>query len=153
MDCCLLKGSLRGYDGSCNEIELCVKLSLLRLFHVGRVVQNKRSALSLAWHECFSCKGKDWNIYCCGLALSSEPQIGSLRSTTRLQRRRYKICILNCQKQKFCTPSTCFFLIPCISFKFSANLRREMTISQVLQRTWTLRRKFEYSFLALTPHL
>ena len=27
------------------------------------------------------------------------------------------------------------FLIPCISFKFSANLRREMTISQVLQRT------------------
>ena len=27
------------------------------------------------------------------------------------------------------------FLTPCISFKFSANLRREMTISQVLQRT------------------
>ena len=35
--------------------------------------------------------------------------IGSLRSTTRLQRRRHKICILNCQKQKFCTPFTCSF--------------------------------------------
>ena len=79
--------------------------------------------------------------------------LASLRSTTRLQPRRHKICILNWQKQEFCTPFTCFFLIPCISFKFSANLRREMTISQVLQRTWTLRRKFEYSFLALTLHL
>ena len=35
--------------------------------------------------------------------------IGSLRSTTRLQRRRHKICILNWQKQKFCTPFKCFF--------------------------------------------
>ena len=42
--------------------------------------------------------------------------LGSLRSTTRLQRRRHKICILNCQKQKLCTPFTCLFLIPCISF-------------------------------------
>ena len=41
------------------EIELCVKLSLLRLFHVGHVVQNRRSALSLAWHKWFLCKGKD----------------------------------------------------------------------------------------------
>ena len=31
------------------KIELCVKLSLLRLFHVDHVVQNRRSALSLAW--------------------------------------------------------------------------------------------------------
>ena len=30
------------------------------------------------------------------------------RSTTRLQRRRHKICILNWEKQKFCTPFTCF---------------------------------------------
>ena len=37
------------------KIELCVKFSLLRLFHVGHVVQNRRSALSLAWHEWFSC--------------------------------------------------------------------------------------------------
>ena len=54
------------------KIELCVKLSLLRLFHVGHSVQNWRTALSLAWHEWFSCKGKDWKIYCCEFASSSE---------------------------------------------------------------------------------
>jgi len=57
------------------KIELCVMLSLTRLFHVGYVVQIRRSALSLAWHEWFSCKGKEWKIYCCELALSSESQI------------------------------------------------------------------------------
>ena len=31
-----------------NEIELRVNLSVLRLFYVGHVVQNRRSALSLA---------------------------------------------------------------------------------------------------------
>ena len=36
------------------RIDLCVKLSLLRLFHVGHVVQNRRSALSLTLHESFS---------------------------------------------------------------------------------------------------
>ena len=41
------------------KTELCVKLSLLRLFHVDHVVQNRRSALSLACHEWFSCKGKE----------------------------------------------------------------------------------------------
>ena len=39
-----------------------VKLSLLRLFHVDQVVQNRRTALSLAWHEWFSCKGKELKI-------------------------------------------------------------------------------------------
>ena len=29
--------------------------------------------------------------------------------TTRLQRQRHKICILNCKKQKFCTPFTYLF--------------------------------------------
>ena len=57
------------------KIELSVKLSLLRLFHVDHVVQNTRIALSLAWYERFSCKGKERKIYCCELALSSEPQI------------------------------------------------------------------------------
>ena len=57
------------------ETELCVKLSLLRLFHVDHVVQNRRSALSLACHEWFSCKGKEGKIYCCELPLSSKPQI------------------------------------------------------------------------------
>ena len=56
------------------KIELCVKLSLLRLFHVDHVVQNRRSALSRAWHEWFSCKGKEGKIYRCELPLSSEPQ-------------------------------------------------------------------------------
>ena len=55
-------------------MELCVGLSGLRLFYVGNVLQNRRSALSLAWHEWFPCKGKEWKVYCCGLALSSEPQ-------------------------------------------------------------------------------
>ena len=40
------------------KIELCVKLSLLRLLHVDHVVQNRRTALSLACYEWFSCKGK-----------------------------------------------------------------------------------------------
>ena len=57
-----------------NKIELCVKLSLLRLFHVDHIVQSRRTALSLAWYEWFSCKGKEWKTYCCELALSSEPQ-------------------------------------------------------------------------------
>ena len=57
------------------KIELCVKLSLLQLFHVGSLVQKRRSALSLAWHEWFSCKGKELKIYCCELALSSKLQI------------------------------------------------------------------------------
>ena len=69
---------LKSYDGNCKEniaLTLNFALSLLRLFHVYHVVQNRRSALSFAWHEWFSCKGKEWKIYCCELALSSEPQI------------------------------------------------------------------------------
>ena len=57
------------------KIELCIKFSLLRLFHADHFVQNRPTALLLAWYEWFSCKGKDWKIYCCELALSSEPQI------------------------------------------------------------------------------
>ena len=41
------------------KIELCVKLSLLQLFHVDHIVQNTRIALSLAWYGRFSCKGKE----------------------------------------------------------------------------------------------
>ena len=76
-------------------------------------------------------------------------KIGSLRSTTRRQRQRHKFCIFNEQKQNLCTPFTCFYYY----LPFSANLRREMTISQVLTRTWTHRRELEFSFLALTLHL
>ena len=42
---------------------------------LGLVVRSRRSVLSLAWHELFSCIGKEWKIYCCGLALSSKVQI------------------------------------------------------------------------------
>ena len=41
------------------KMELCVGLSGLRLFYVGSVLQNRRGTLSLAWHEWFSCKGKE----------------------------------------------------------------------------------------------
>ena len=41
------------------KTELSVKLSLLPLFLVHPVVQNRRSVLSLAWHVWFSCKGKE----------------------------------------------------------------------------------------------
>ena len=62
--------------------------------------------------------------------------LGSLRSTKRRQRQRHKFYILNEQKQKLCTPFTCLFFIS-VHFlpAFTANLRREMAISQVLQRT------------------
>ena len=42
------------------KIELCVKSSLLRLFHVNHVVQNRQSALSPACHKCgFHVKAKN----------------------------------------------------------------------------------------------
>ena len=69
------------------KIDLCVKSSLLRLFHVGRVVQNRRSALSLAKHEWFSSKGREWKIYCCELALSSEPQLWKFPVVGRLHQK------------------------------------------------------------------
>ena len=74
----LTLGNSRSYAGCCNE-NVTVKwnlvgLSGLRLFYVGNVAQNRRSALSLAWHEWFSCKGKEWKVYCWRLALSPESQ-------------------------------------------------------------------------------
>ena len=36
------------------KIKFCFKLTVPRLFHVDHVVQNRRGALSLAWHEWFS---------------------------------------------------------------------------------------------------
>ena len=51
------------------KIELCTRLSVLWLFHVGHV-QNMQSVLSLSWHKWFSCKGRGWKIYCCWLMLS-----------------------------------------------------------------------------------
>ena len=41
------------------KIELCVGLSVMRLFQIGDIVQMKRSVLLLAWHQKFSCKGRE----------------------------------------------------------------------------------------------
>ena len=67
-----LLGSFRSHDSCChqNVTLLCVRLSDLRSFHVGHVAQNRRKVLSLAWHEWFSCKGREWKIVCCAFALS-----------------------------------------------------------------------------------
>ena len=40
---------LRGYDGRCNKE---VTSSVLRLFHIGQAVLNRRSVLPFSWHEC-----------------------------------------------------------------------------------------------------
>ena len=53
------------------------------------------------------------------------------RSTTRRQRQRHKFFVFNEQKHAL----HMLFLFLYISFQFSANLRREMTVSQILQRT------------------
>ena len=68
-----LRRQLTRKDGL--KIELCVKLSLLRLFHVAQCIKNRQSALLLAWHKWFSCKGKERKIYFCELALLSKSQI------------------------------------------------------------------------------
>ena len=39
-----------------NKVDLCVKLGLLQIFHVGRIVKNRRSVISLAWHNGFHVK-------------------------------------------------------------------------------------------------
>ena len=36
-----------------------IERKCIALFHVGFVVQSKRTVLLLAWHEWFSCKGRE----------------------------------------------------------------------------------------------
>ena len=57
------------------KIVLCVRFRVMRLFRVGHVEQTRRSLLSLALHEWFSCRVKERKIFCLWLALSSELQI------------------------------------------------------------------------------
>ena len=87
------------------KIDLCVQSSLLRLFHVGRVVQNRRSALSLAWHEWFSSKGREWKIYCCELALSSEPQLWKFHVVV------WQTTSKHCTKKRAARAARLFFVI------------------------------------------
>ena len=78
------------------KIELYVKLSLFWLFHVDHVVQNRQTALSPAWYEWFSCKGKEWKIYCCELVLSSEPQIWKFQVVVWQTTSKYKKACRTC---------------------------------------------------------
>ena len=57
------------------KIELCARLSVMRLFLVDQIVQTRRSELSPAWDERFPFKGRELKIFCRGLELASEPQI------------------------------------------------------------------------------
>ena len=41
------------------KIDLCVRVSDLRLFNVGHVVPNRRSPISFTYHECFRVKAKN----------------------------------------------------------------------------------------------
>ena len=87
------------------KIEFCVKWSVLRLFHVGRLVQNRRRALSLAWQVWFSCKCKEWKIYCCELALSSEPHIGKFYFVARQTTSK------NCTNKRAARAARSFFFV------------------------------------------
>ena len=87
------------------KIEIWVRLSVSRLFHVDHVVQNRRSTLSLAWHEWFSYKGKEWKIYCCRFALLSEPQIWNFQVVVRPTTSK------NCSKKRAARTARLFFRI------------------------------------------
>jgi len=87
------------------KIERCVKSSLLRLFHVVPVVQNRRIALSLAWYEWFSCKSTEWKIYCCELALSLEPQIWKFHVVV------WQTTSKHCTKKRAARAARLFFFI------------------------------------------
>ena len=83
----------------------------------------------------------NWKIYC--------DDHSSLSSTTAVQ---YEFHIYF-TKTKPLHVLDVLLLFLYISFPFSANLRPEMTITQVIKRTGTHKREFEFSFQVLTPHL
>ena len=84
------------------KIELCVRLSVLRWFHVGQVAQNSRSSLSPAWHEWFSCQGREWKDYWCWLKHEN--------FTSSFGRLRQKIAPT--YKKKSCTCGTILKIAP-----------------------------------------
>ena len=116
------------------KIELCVSLSFLRLFRVGHVLQSRRSLLSFAWYEWFSCKGREWGIYCCRLASSSEPQKGAYATTTTTATRTSQICIFYNEKTIVLHALHVQFSFLTFRRPFSFFLRREMTCFAVV---WT----------------
>ena len=86
------------------KVELCVRLSVLRLFQVDHVVQNRQRLLPLAWHKRFSCKGRERKSYCCGLAFSAGPQIWKFHVVIWTTSK-------NCTKKRTACIAWLFFLI------------------------------------------
>ena len=102
-------GNLRSYDGNCNEnvtlkLKFFVKLSLLRKFHVNYFVQNRRTALSLAWYEWFSWKGKEWKI------LLLRARVVVRTSNLKISRRRLAEYVKTLHQKACRTCSTIIFL-------------------------------------------
>ena len=104
-----LLGSLRSYDGNCKEnvwrLNFARSEVFSRLFHIHHVVQNRWSVLSLAWHEWFPCKGNEWKIYCCELALLSEPQIWKFHVVV------WQTTSKHCTKKRAARAARLFFFI------------------------------------------
>ena len=97
-------GSLRSYDGCCNENNtLKYNFSLgrvfLRLFHVCHVIQNRRSALLFVWYKSFPRSGREWKIHRCGLALF------------HISRCHLADCVKNCTKKRAARAARLFILI------------------------------------------
>ena len=136
----LILGNLRSYDGDCNEnvtIKLNFALSLLQLFHVDHVVQNRRTAISLAWHEWFSCKGKEWKIYCCELALWSEPQIWKFHVVV------WQTTSKHCTKKRAARAARLFFFIQPITDHWFVWRCRWHCLRQILNSQTIKQRKHQ----------
>ena len=99
-----LIGTLRSYEG-CIKIELCARLSVMRLFLVDQIVQTRRSELSPAWDERFPYKGRELKIFCCGLELASEPQIWKFHVVV------WQTTSKCCSKKRAARAARLFFLI------------------------------------------
>ena len=80
------------------KIELCCSLSVLRLFHVGHIIRNGYSVLSLDWHEQFSYKGRERKAFCCRLTLSSKHKIWNFHVV--FFRQNYRKWSRSCSKAK-----------------------------------------------------
>ena len=93
------------------KIEIVKCLGAIPLMLVMHVV------LSFGWQERFSCKGREWKIYCARLALSSKLQILTFTSSLgRLRQQKNKIKIT---KKRGARAARLFFLVqPTVSLIF-----------------------------------
>ena len=87
------------------KIELCVNLSLLRLFQVDHVVQNRRTTLSLAWYEWFFMKRQRVK----DLLLRARVVVRALN--TKISRRRLADYVKTLHQKACRTCSTIIFFI------------------------------------------